>query len=119
MKPGHPEGDGLPLEGRAILEMLRERLRVEDEKGSASPRRIEAGSSSGSLVAGNAEQLKIPGTGVGLASVRSVVAQHGGSVSLESEEGEWTAVTVRLPKRTPRFESFGAAPEIAPESVER
>ena len=40
---------------------------------------------------------KIAGTGIGLADVRDVVEQHGGSVSIESREGEGTTVTIHLP----------------------
>ncbi len=40
---------------------------------------------------------KIPGTGVGLAAVREIIAQHGGSISVESREGAGTTFRVRLP----------------------
>lgn len=40
---------------------------------------------------------KIPGTGIGLAAVRQIVEQHGGSITVESQEGERTVFTVRLP----------------------
>jgi signal transduction histidine kinase len=46
----------------------------------------------GSNVAG-----RIGGSGVGLASVRQIVEQHGGTVSVQSEEAKGTTVTVRLP----------------------
>ena len=39
------------------------------------------------------------GTGLGLAVVRKVVAEHGGSVSVDSEVEAWTEFTVRLPGR--------------------
>jgi signal transduction histidine kinase len=40
---------------------------------------------------------QVGGSGVGLASVRLVVEQHGGSVSVESQEGVGSTFTVRLP----------------------
>jgi len=46
---------------------------------------------------GNAAQHRIPGSGVGLASVREIVQQHGGTVSIESSEGQGTTVSVWLP----------------------
>lgn len=39
----------------------------------------------------------IAGSGVGLAGVKQIVEQHGGSVTVESAIGEGTIVTVRLP----------------------
>ena len=38
------------------------------------------------------------GTGLGLAIVKHIVAEHGASISLESEEGEGTVITVLFPK---------------------
>jgi len=42
-------------------------------------------------------QDQIRGSGIGLASVRQIVEQHGGAVSVESEEGKGSTFTVRLP----------------------
>jgi signal transduction histidine kinase len=39
----------------------------------------------------------VGGTGVGLAFVRRVIEQHGGSIGVESQEGVGTTFTVRLP----------------------
>lgn len=45
----------------------------------------------------NALRTTIPGTGIGLAGTRDIVEQHGGSISVESEEGKGSTFTVRLP----------------------
>lgn len=47
----------------------------------------------------NASAARIPGIGIGLAGVQQIVAQHGGSVSVESEERRGSTFTVRLPLR--------------------
>lgn len=40
---------------------------------------------------------RIQGTGVGLASVAQVIAQHGGTIAVSSEEGQGSSFVVRLP----------------------
>jgi signal transduction histidine kinase len=40
---------------------------------------------------------RIPGTGIGLAGVHSIVEQHRGSISVDSRIGEGTTFTIRLP----------------------
>ena len=47
--------------------------------------------------ASNATAGAVPGTGLGLAIVRSIVELHGGSMSITSEEGVGTTVTLVLP----------------------
>ncbi|GGR71038.1 hypothetical protein GCM10010269_07250 [Streptomyces humidus] len=47
--------------------------------------------------ASNATEAAIPGTGLGLTIVRNIIANHGGEVEVESEEGRGTTFTARLP----------------------
>jgi PAS domain S-box-containing protein len=46
----------------------------------------------------NARRRQIPGTGLGLSTVRRIVEAHGGDVSLESRVGVGTTVRVALPR---------------------
>lgn len=47
-------------------------------------------------------RVVVAGTGIGLAAVRQIVAEHGGLVAVRSEEGAGTTFTVRLPLRAAR-----------------
>jgi two-component system phosphate regulon sensor histidine kinase PhoR len=51
--------------------------------------------------ASNAVARRIPGTGLGLTIVHTIVTGHGGELTLESSEGGGTTVTVRLPLHGP------------------
>ncbi len=48
----------------------------------------------------NARRAAVPGTGLGLVVVRAIADAHGGTVSLESEEGAGTTFRVELPSET-------------------
>lgn len=50
--------------------------------------------------ASNATEAAIPGTGLGLTIVRTIVANHGGEMQVHSEEGRGTTVSARLPTVT-------------------
>ncbi|WP_405808684.1 ATP-binding protein [Streptomyces sp. NBC_00210] len=54
--------------------------------------------------ASNAVDAAIPGTGLGLTIVNTIVTNHGGTTEVHSQEGEGTTVTARLP--------LVAAPEV-------
>ncbi|HYG24847.1 MAG TPA: ATP-binding protein [Verrucomicrobiae bacterium] len=56
---------------------------------------------------------KYQGVGIGLSLVKELAEVQGGSVSVESVEGEGTTFTVRLPYR----EAVALAPEVAQESA--
>jgi excisionase family DNA binding protein len=56
---------------------------------------------------------RIGGTGVGLASARQIVEQHGGTIAVESAEGMGSTFTVRLPLACTAAEDVETAPERA------
>lgn len=45
---------------------------------------------------------RISGSGIGLSGAKQIVEQHGGTITVASEEGQWTTVTVRLPFGVPQ-----------------
>ena len=47
--------------------------------------------------ASNAVAQQVPGSGLGLSIVQTVISNHHGDVVLESKEGEGTTVVVRIP----------------------
>jgi signal transduction histidine kinase len=47
--------------------------------------------------ASNAVRAAVPGSGLGLSIVRTIIANHGGDLDFQSREGGGTTVTIRLP----------------------
>ncbi|WP_299038557.1 ATP-binding protein [uncultured Pseudokineococcus sp.] len=58
----------------------------------------------------NAVDAAVPGTGLGLLIVRSIVEHHDGDLRLRSREGVGTVVTVRLPRQRARSAPAPARP---------
>jgi PAS domain S-box-containing protein len=58
-------------------------------------------------------QARVRGTGLGLSISHTIVAEHGGSIDVQSTEGEGSVFTLWLPARPP---SEAAAPAAAAES---
>ena len=86
------DGSIPPPEARAD----RLRLTVRDN-GIGIPRKTLARIGVAFEQANNDPMRAREGTGLGLALVKSLVAQHGGTVTIESSEGFGTTVSVELP----------------------
>jgi two-component system, OmpR family, phosphate regulon sensor histidine kinase PhoR len=68
--------------------------------------------------ASNATSSHIPGTGLGLAVVATIIATHHGAIELSSAEGTGTTVTIRLPRHIPasaRHATGSAADPASPQ----
>ena len=87
-------------------------LEVADE-GIGIPSADLAGLGSRFYRASNAVQAEIAGTGLGLRIVQTIMDRHGGSLSVDSVEGEGSTFTVRLPLSRSTFGAFSELREGA------
>jgi signal transduction histidine kinase len=62
--------------------------------------------------ASNAVDQSIPGAGMGLVIARTIVANHGGELDLQSALRAGTTVTVRIPLLAPATRAGRAAPQV-------
>jgi signal transduction histidine kinase len=98
-------------------------LRTSHEKGDVS---LEVSDTGSGLTPEECERLFTPyyttkqhGTGLGLAIVQSVVSDHGGRISVESEAGVGTSFHIHLPVKPPQqaggvHPAGGATPAAVP-----
>jgi signal transduction histidine kinase len=93
-----PEGGRIRVS--AAAEDTAVRLTVTDS-GIGIPERDQKELFTRFFRASNAIERSIPGTGLGLAIVRTIVDNHGGTLTVASREGQGTAVTTRLPLLPP------------------
>jgi signal transduction histidine kinase len=68
------------------------------DTGIGIPQADQPGMFSRFFRASNAVDRSIPGTGLGLSIVRTIAANHGGALDIDSREGRGTTVTLRLPR---------------------
>lgn len=59
---------------------------------------------------------RVQGTGIGLTTVSTVVQQHGGTISVESTEGEGTSFEIRLPTNSGRETAVDGPDEKPPQA---
>jgi signal transduction histidine kinase len=71
---------------------------IVDDTGIGIPREEQEGLFNRFFRASNATEERIQGTGLGLAIAATIVANHHGTLTVASEEGDGTVVTVRLPR---------------------
>jgi signal transduction histidine kinase len=92
-----------PQGGRVLVE-------VESQDGSLGPVSLRVSDQGVGIAAADLPHIfewfgrgkntgAIRGSGIGLAGVKAIVEQHGGSISVQSEEGKGATFTVRLPRQ--------------------
>lgn len=94
-----------PHGGRVIMRIERDRQQARftvTDKGIGIPQAAQAHLFERFFRAGNADQARIGGTGIGLYLVHEIVTRHGGSIEVSSREGEGSTFTVCLPLWTSR-----------------
>ena len=94
--PETPHGGSVTIGGRVGLDQTTVMISVADTgKGMSSEIRD-------SLFTNETISQKIGGTGLGTKIVKDVVNVHGGTITVESEQGRGTTITIELPTNPPR-----------------
>ncbi|MGI5399455.1 ATP-binding protein [Streptomyces sp. CA-135486] len=86
---GHVRVEAAADDGHAVLSV--------SDSGIGIPEKERKQLFSRFFRASNAVDAAIPGTGLGLTIVNTIVTNHGGTTEVRSQEGEGTTVTARLP----------------------
>jgi signal transduction histidine kinase len=88
--------------------------------------RLEVSDTGSGLTPEESERIFTPyytskqhGTGLGLAIVQAVVADHGGSISVESETGVGTSFHIDLPIHPPQIKVTPAPPILVEQPVHK
>jgi signal transduction histidine kinase/CHASE3 domain sensor protein len=92
-------------QGRAVLTVA--------DTGIGIPQADQASLFTRFFRASNAVEAAIPGSGLGLSIVRTIVTNHHGELSVESEQDHGTTVTVRIPLQGKEQPAGPAATEPA------
>ena len=104
--------EGTPIRVRLALEGGQARLSVADEGPGLAPEHA-ARVFEPFYRADPSRARETGGAGLGLAIVAAIVADHGGTVAVESVEGEGATFTVRLPLRPALAPEGGGSPAVS------
>ena len=106
-----PEGGDVTIDYKLIPKKATARVRVSDT-GIGIPADDLPSIFSEFFRAKNAKRAQITGTGIGLSTVYALVERYNGDISLDSEEGKGTTITVMLPLAPNQTLSGNARSEV-------
>ncbi|MDZ7780517.1 MAG: PAS domain S-box protein [Gemmatimonadota bacterium] len=112
-------GHAMPSGGRVVIEVSSDKRDGEGDGAAAdgAPVRISVRDTGIGMDDATLERLFDPffttketGTGLGLPMVRTIVERHGGSIEVESAQGQGTTISLVLPPASAATEAVGDAP---------